>query len=160
MVLDPLSALSVAGNVVQFIEFTSSVLSESRKTFQSGAGTSDNNGLESVVEGLLQFSARLKLNLPKNNHGTLPEADNGLFSVLESCEGIANELLEAFQRLKLKDGPHKRWNSFRQALEGVWKREKLLGIQSRLGFLREQITLHIVSSIRWVSNPLVKSFHC
>jgi hypothetical protein len=154
MVLDPLSALSLAGNVVQFIDFTSSILSESRRIYQSGAESSDNIALESVADSLRDFSTRLKLKPPNEDASLLNGPDEKVFAVLGSCEEVASELLQAVQRVKPKDGLHRKWNSFRQALATVWQKEKLLGMQSRLSFIREQITLHIVSSVRWAPTLL------
>lgn len=148
MVLDPLSALSLAGNVVQFIEYSCSILSESRKYYQSATRTSSENiELENVADSLRQFSVQLQC--PKNDQRLPPRDDEAAFAnVLASCWEVANELLQAVQRLKAKDGTHKRWNSFRQALVSVWNKDKLLRMQSRLAFLREQVTLHLVSTVR------------
>jgi hypothetical protein len=146
MVLDPLSALSLAGNVVQFIDFCSSILSERRRIYQSGAESSENIALKSVADSLRDFSARFKIN--PQNYGQTDMRDQKLSAVLVSCEGVASELLQAAQCVKPQDGPHKKWSSFRQAIASVWQKEKLLGMKSRLSFLREQITLHIVSSVR------------
>ncbi len=147
MVLDPLSAIGLAGNVIQFIDFGCSILAEARENYRSASGTSEENiELGNVAESLHQFTVRLQHS--KDGQNPLTGTDEAFMKVLESCQGVADELLQAAQRLKVKDGPNKRWNSFRQALSTVWHKEKMSGIQKRLSFLREQVTLCLVSSVR------------
>lgn len=149
MVLDPLSAIGLAGNIVQFIDFSCNILSESRKTYRSATGTSTENvELENVAESLRQFTAQLQTSA--NGQTPHPGANQAFEKVLESCRGVADELLHAIERLKVQDGPHRRWRSFRQALITLWRKEELSGMEKRLSFLREQVTLHLVSSVRSV----------
>jgi hypothetical protein len=147
MVLDPLSAIGLAGTVAQFIDFSMEIISESRKIYRSGTGTSSENvELETIAESLHQFSMQLQTS--KDGQIPVPNMNAAFAKVLQSCQGVADELLQALRRLKVKDGPHKRWNSFQQALMSIWRKERLSEMQRRLGFLREQVTLHLVSSVR------------
>lgn len=68
MVLDPLSAISLAGNIISFIDFSSKVLPESQKICKNGTGNQSGNfELESVAGSLRQFSLYLK---PSANKGS------------------------------------------------------------------------------------------
>ncbi|KAJ9614088.1 hypothetical protein H2200_002224 [Cladophialophora chaetospira] len=146
MVLDPFSALGLAGNVLQFIDFCGNVISESRKTYQSASESSPENiELGSVAVDLQQLCAQLQ---PSNRgQEASAVADQKLAKTLAWCEGVAADLLSAIEQLKIKTGPHRKWRSFRQALITVWKKDKLSGLQRRLSFLREQVTLHLVSDL-------------
>lgn len=58
MVLEPLSALAVAAGVIDFVEFSYNILSETRKTYQSVLGTNaEKEELEIVSENIRRLVA-------------------------------------------------------------------------------------------------------
>jgi hypothetical protein len=60
--MDPLSALSLAGTVVQFVEFGGKLLKEGRELYRSTTGSlTVNDELELVVVDLQALVAKLKL---------------------------------------------------------------------------------------------------
>jgi hypothetical protein len=149
MVLDPISALGLAGNVVQFVEFCGNVVSESRRNYRSTTDTSlENTELESIAEDLRRLTTQLHSS--DGDRAISAAGDQELTKLLVSCNEVADELLRAVELLKVKQGPHRKWNSFRQAFLSVLSKDKLARLQSRLAAIREQITLHLVSSIRSV----------
>ena len=149
MVLDPISALSLAGNVVQFVEFCGNVVSESRKNYRSITETSlENTELESIAEDLRRLTNQLHSS--GDDRAISAAGDKEFAKLLGSCHDVADELLQAVELLKVRQGPHQKWKSFRQAFLSVLNKEKLARLQSRLSAIREQIALHLVSSIRSV----------
>jgi hypothetical protein len=63
MVLDPLSALSIAGNIVQFIDFGSKLLNSSREVYHSAEGLSSNHQhLEQITQSLIDLNTKLSQN--------------------------------------------------------------------------------------------------
>lgn len=59
--MEPLSAIALAGNVLQFIEFTSKLLSTSAEVYKSTTGTSNSNPtLEGICKQLSDLSCRLR----------------------------------------------------------------------------------------------------
>lgn len=131
--LDPLSAISLAGNIVSFIDFTSKILTESRRIYHSGTANPENLELEGIAERLYGFCVQFK-----------PTQDKEFKGLLEACEGVADELLQTIYALKPKDGRQKKWNSFCQVLASVWHKDKIRALQDRLGFLRDQVTFELV----------------
>ena len=63
--LDPLTALSLAGNVVQLVDFSAKVVSESRQIYQVGS-VIQNDELEIISNDLLVL---LKTVQSRNNSG-------------------------------------------------------------------------------------------
>jgi hypothetical protein len=59
MVLDSLSTISLAGNIVQFVDFAIKIVSKSKQILSNGAA-SENLALEDVTEKLLDIVSRLK----------------------------------------------------------------------------------------------------
>jgi hypothetical protein len=59
--MDPLSALSLAGTIIQFADFGSKLLSESLQLYKSSRGTLDaNEQLELVTADLQSVIAKLR----------------------------------------------------------------------------------------------------
>jgi len=60
MLLDPLTALSLAGTVVQFVDFTSKILAKGAEIHRSLDGSlRENVEVESIVKDLVQLNSRL-----------------------------------------------------------------------------------------------------
>jgi hypothetical protein len=75
MGLDPFSALGVAANVVQFIDFGSKLISESHEIYKSATGTSTGMvELEMIYVDLNKFTKNLQL--PNNSSSQTPEEES------------------------------------------------------------------------------------
>jgi len=147
--LDPLTALSVAGTIVQFVDFSSKLLAKSREIYESASGASiDNNQLEAIAKDLEGLNARLRKPLPSQQ--SLGEYDISLVKLGEQCAGVAAELIHALEELKVRGTTHLRWKSFRKALKSVRKREEVEAITLRLQNFREELNLHILVNLRYV----------
>jgi hypothetical protein len=149
--MEALAALSVAGNVVQFIQFASEVVTETRETYRSADDASAQHlDLEAVAEDLQKVVSPLQAS---RQVSIGPVGDLAFGKLLVSCIEAAEELHSAIQELKVKDGPHRKWRSFGKALISVWKREKISSFQKRVSLLRDQIQFHIVDDLRYFLNP-------
>lgn len=151
MVLDPLSALSVAGNVVQFTEFTINLLSKSRKIFNSEEGTLiENIELEAVARNLAELSGRIGETFSTQTRGQILTFDDiNLKSLCDNCISTAEELLAALGKLRLQ-GKHEKWASFRKALKTVLSENELNGLSRKLEGYRRQIDTQLLVSLRYV----------
>lgn len=151
MVLDPLSALSVAGNVVQFTEFTINLLSKSRKIFNSEEGALvENLELEAVARNLAELSGRIRETFPSQTRGqVLTYDDVNLKTVCDNCSAVAEELLAALGKLRLQ-GKHEKWTSFRMALKTLLSENELNGISRKLEGYRRQLDTQLLASLRYI----------
>ncbi|CAG8950716.1 hypothetical protein HYFRA_00002927 [Hymenoscyphus fraxineus] len=127
--LDPLSAISLAGNIVSFIDFTCNILTESSRIYHFGTADAENLELEGIAETLRKF-----------DDGVTNLTGVEFYSTSKACKEVANELLHAIRELKPRSNHHKRWNSVHQALTSIWNKEKIRGLRDRLNFLRNQVT--------------------
>jgi hypothetical protein len=154
--MEALAALGLAGNVVQFIQFASEVVTETREAYRSADDASAQHlDLETVAEDLRKLISPLQASAQASAGAV---GDLEFRKLLGSCNEAASELHSAIQELKVKDGPHRKWRSFGKALIWVWKREKISSFQKRLSDLRNQIQFHIVENLRSVFNsPISKT---
>lgn len=149
MNMDPLSALSVASNVVQLVEFSAKLVSERQKIYKSAEGTvAENEEAETVTQDLNRLSDNLRHSL-KNSQTTasLSEDDQSLIDLCEKCQVVAGDLLERLNKVKVS-GKHRKWKSAFQALKNVSSSKDLEQLAARLETYRSEITLHTVVSIR------------
>ncbi|KAF7505514.1 hypothetical protein GJ744_000676 [Endocarpon pusillum] len=145
--MEPLVALGLASNLVQFVDFASKLVTRARETYKSVDGALvDNSELQAVTEHLQRLTGRLHVSSkgPVNHFSSTEKQLHDLCS--GSRDAIA-ELLAALGRLKTK-GNHNRWNSFRQALESVWKESEIQSLAIRLERFRRQIDTTLLVLLR------------
>jgi flagellar motility protein MotE (MotC chaperone) len=146
--LDPMSALSLAGNIVQFVDFSSKIVSKGRRIYLSAEGALPKNlELEVVANDLSQLAARLRTD--GLNKATPSEEETSLKIISDECSKIAKELLKRLDKLKVKsDAKHRGWKSLRQALKSVWNKEELDDLAERLSLFRNQLQTDILFSLK------------
>lgn len=121
--MEALVALSVAGNVLQFVQFLAELINDTRKIYSAASGaTSQNQNIEETYGKLIDFNARLQ-SVPSSQDlgpGTL-EHRKALAASAASCKGDCEKLIAMVEKLKIKDGKAPRqWRGFQAALSGVW----------------------------------------
>jgi hypothetical protein len=140
--MEPLVAISLISNIVQFVDFGNKLVSKTVEGYRSADGAFvDNAHLQTATNDLVA------LNKSINSNATPGSVNTALISLCSSCNDVARELLGALAKLKIQGGKSK-WKSFRKALRSVWSKEKILGIERRLSSFRDEINLHIVVELR------------
>jgi hypothetical protein len=149
MVLDPLTAIGLAGNIVQFVDFSFKIVSKASEIKQSADGVlTENLDLEIVTRDLVAINARLKESLQNPSVTvSLTQEQGRLDDLRERCTEVADELLDALNKLKAK-GSKGRWKSLRHALKSVWDRDKIIQIQSRLTCFKGELELRILVDMK------------
>jgi len=150
MVLDPMSALSIAASVIQFVDFSSKLVSKGYHIYHSTDGTlAKNLELEVITDELLQLVMRLGCHGNSPNTTSLSPEEEALRVMAEKCNGIATELLNRLAKLKVKKNANFRgWKSFRQALKSVWSKDELDELSERLSGFRDQMQFQILFSMK------------
>lgn len=149
MVLDPFSALGLASNVVQFVDFGRKLVSGAVELYQATDGTSTANAeLELIIQDLGEISAGLE---PGSLHQAsgFTKDELKLQELAVSCKQLANEFLSLLESLKVQ-GPHKRWKSALQASRSAWKEKQIRSYMRRLDEFRSQLTVRLVAILRSV----------
>ncbi|KAH8592623.1 hypothetical protein B0O99DRAFT_629379 [Bisporella sp. PMI_857] len=143
---DPLTALGLASNIVQIITFTSDLISKGREIYKSADGTLvENLELETITTSLQGLSKELVL--PIYERRKLTKTENQLQELCDGCKAVSGQLLDVIRGVKAK-GPHMRWNSFRQALNSVYKEDEIQALETRLDRYRRQIDTTLLISLR------------
>jgi hypothetical protein len=151
MALDPLTALSLAGTIVQFVDFGSKLISRSQEMYRSVNGSlSVNEELDLVTQTLLKLVA--KLQRPRELE-VLAESDaddyQSLVELCYSCAQVAEEIIAKLESLKITGKP-RRWRSLQQAVKSCWTERDLDALFKRLSMLRQALETHVVVGLRCV----------
>jgi hypothetical protein len=148
--MDPLSALSVAAAVVQFVDYSTRVVAKGSKLYKSAEGAlSENIELQTASTRLQRLSGALQDSLRLGQQGLqkgpLGENDQALEDICEACVKVSKELVERLEKLKVPDGhQHRKWKSFRQALKTVCSKEKIEEVADRLAELRIELETYVI----------------
>ncbi|KAK8108438.1 hypothetical protein PG984_014239 [Apiospora sp. TS-2023a] len=131
--MDPLSALGVASNILAVIDFGWTVLTEARSIHQSSSGLS---GEAEFVDHLIQDVSKLDEGLP-----SLVGVSGELQTLLNESKSIIGLLQNGLQAVKA--GNRSKWSSFLSALKQTWGKSQVKDLTSRLGKLQIQVTRHL-----------------
>lgn len=108
--MDPLSALGVAGTVVQFVQFACALFDGTRKIYNSASGASnENERLEFIYTRLSDLSSRLgicvnqRLKSVRFVASELPKDAPSLADLAAKCREDCSQLLEGLDRMRIKN---------------------------------------------------------
>ena len=132
--LDPLSALGLAGNVVQFVDFSNKLFSYSIELYRSANGAlTANQEIKRVITDLRIMSDRFAQvpALAQTND------ERALRMLSIDCRKLADQLLATLERLRIDiNSRHKKMKSLKQTLVAICKADEIENYQHRLSNLR------------------------
>ncbi|PMD16751.1 hypothetical protein NA56DRAFT_632624 [Hyaloscypha hepaticicola] len=146
--LDPLTAIGLASAIVQFVDFSSKLVSETKELYHSAEGNSiQNEELQAVTEDLKRLCKNLS-----SSQGRAPSAkpstdELALLELSGSCKVVADELIAVLEKLRVKAADDK-WGSFMMALRGAMKKEKIESIRARLDRIQSQLQIRLTDILR------------
>ncbi|KAI4643120.1 hypothetical protein J4E93_007189 [Alternaria ventricosa] len=145
---EALVAISLAGNIIQFISFSFVLVSKTKELYESASDALDKKvDLKIISQDIRALSSGITSRAGAGAPARLSE-------IASRCNIIAKELLDAIAKLDEEnvpafgESPRKSpqiWRSFRKALRYVWKKEYVEELKARLESLRDQVTMHLVS---------------
>jgi len=152
MSVDSLTALSVAGTIVQFVDFGTKLISRSKELYQSVDGALGvNKELEKIIEDLSKLLVKLQRPVRlKNTSSGNDRDDDALESLCTACRNVA-EMLKRLEGLKV-DGKNGRWKCFGKALKSAWSRHELETLRRRLLAFENALRTRVLVGLTCVSS--------
>jgi hypothetical protein len=150
--MDPLSALSVAGTIVQFVDFGSKLLKEGRGFYNSPSGAlASNQELEIITTALQSVVTKLRQSIGSSEVSALltdAEHEHQL-SFYQICDGAATVAEEPLAKLKgLKvQGKRRKWDSLQKAVKSMWSKQEVEDLVKRLSTFKEALNTQLLSSL-------------
>lgn len=146
--MDPLTCLSVAGTVIQFVDFASKLISKGHELYKAGE-LSVHEKVALATNDLLDLNIKLQQPLYSDvAHHRVTKDEANLQDLCNASSELAKELLERLGQLKITD-KHNVARSLRKAFRSVWERKELNELEDRLERLRSAIHTRILASLRY-----------
>ena len=158
IMLDPLTAISLSGAIIQFVEFGTKVISGSHQIYCSGKGAlQEHLEIENITKEVNRLNAKIlssRTDPPILHPNTLSQDDASLRELAESCKLVADELLDMLQQLKTRSSSDRsrKWSSFRMAVasQTPWNKDKVPSLEKRLHRVQEQIIRRLMFMMWYV----------
>jgi hypothetical protein len=161
--MEGLAALGLIGNVVQFVQFLSELISTGSDLYRSMDGAAASNiELEQIYGKLSSFSSSL---IEPSNAQTDPHAFTyfaqtrqdlthvkELNSLGKDCKALCDQLLDTVSGLRVEGVRWRHLKSFRGALKTVWESKKISNFESRIERFQRIIILHFFPILRYVDS--------
>lgn len=149
--MDPVTAIGVAGSIVQFVDFGIRVVSKGYKLCRSVEGClPEDLDLEVVTSDLLVLQTKLVDAQPGANV-TYKELEEfrSFEPLIKRSSDLAEQLLTKLNAAKAQ-GRFRKWNSLRQAVKSVWSKKEVDDMAERLQSFKSELQLKLLVSLRQV----------
>ncbi|KAK3365533.1 hypothetical protein B0T24DRAFT_500359, partial [Lasiosphaeria ovina] len=146
------AAFALAASIVQFLDFGAKLASKAWRIHQNGQdGVDELLDIHDTTKDLTEILTQLRV--PDSLDTQASTDHSGLLSLANSCQAVAEELIELLGTVKL---PH-RWQPGRRAalkaaLKIVLKEGEIRSLHERIDYFRQQLTLHLLSLIKQSSS--------
>jgi len=156
--MELLSALGLAGNVVQFSQFALELFSKSKEIYDSRSGISaDSEHLERICTKLQDFIEKFtQQDNPSTSVGsTAPTSPSNpeveIREVVKACKEDCEKLLEITASLRtVRRSKMKAWRSFSDALKEVTKATDIKRLKGRIKESQDIIVIGMLAMSRFV----------
>lgn len=152
-----MEGLALATAVVQFVEFTTKIVTKGIAIHLSVTGKLvDQEELEAVTKALASNIKKIEKTLDiRGQDGQPGEVDQDLQIIAAGCQDIAKELLGVLDSLAARK-PRTPWRSFRHALQATWNEGKVKALEERLERYRQQMMAMVLSSLMRQAEILIQ----
>lgn len=142
--MEVLAAVSLAGNILQFIDFAGEVLTKCWKIYRSeSSATEQNEEQEVITRDLKALSSRLQC-----LRSTDP-SDPTMEKLCSQCNAVADELLAMLESFKTK-GKRTTLQSLEKSLKSTWSKDKVIQLKKRLDEFRQELEVHVLFELKYV----------
>ena len=151
MVLDPLSAFSVACNVLQVVEYGVKVLSKAADYQRTETGIlTEQKDLQDVSQTLVHLNTDLQASLlEQQGSRDLSREESRLFGANTQCLRLSTELIRFLNGLKLRDR-HTVLDSLRMSIKTLWHKDKMDAMEKSLSQARDNLNIAFLVYIKYV----------
>lgn len=152
-VMDPLSALSLAGTIAQFVQFATGLFQGTRKIYESVSGSTEkSDSLDYIHMTLSDLLTKLNASAQQTDSRVrivasgLPKDAPSLSVLASMCRQDCFKILGIIQKMKAEahSGP-KIWKSFRAALAESTKAHDVEQLHQRITSYQRLMVLHLCS---------------
>lgn len=142
--MDPFSAISLAGNLIQFAEYAARLIAQATAVYRSSTGTTEENADLAVVVGdLSTLTGRLA---GKAGDGSTND-ERALIDLSTKCCALSDELVKTLSKIQGRKRGSKA-ESIRVAWRAMKEKDNLSAMEKRIDRYRSQILQRITTMMR------------
>ncbi|TGO49410.1 hypothetical protein BOTNAR_0432g00010 [Botryotinia narcissicola] len=147
--MDPVSAISLAAAVAQFIDYSCKIVCKSKEIYNSTSGlTTEHDRTETATLRLKELTQSIRLP-PKITNSGSSIVHSRLQIITQECFLVSNTLINQLNQLKAPTrSQHPKWKSFRMALKSVWTKHEIDEFALRLRDLRKELDTELLLLLR------------
>ena len=143
--MDPLSAIGLAGTILQFVDFSSNLIAGTYEVYKSAEGTTaENADISAIVGDLYLLSDDLDFDLLGST-----KHEKALKILAGKCRELSESLIVIVERLKVS-GKSSTWKCLRVKMAALRKSQEIEYIERRLREYRSQILLRLTLMLGYV----------
>jgi hypothetical protein len=153
MVLDPLSAFSVACNVLQIVELGAKILSTAANYRKAESGVlAEQKDLRDILQSLNNLNGDLQASLLQQRTMKQHSVEEArLLEANDQCLRLSKNFLDFLDRLKLKDG-HTVYDSLRMSVKTLWHRDTMDAMEKSISQARDNLNVAFLVYIKYVKS--------
>lgn len=142
--MDPVTAVGLAASILQFIDFSWSLVQGSYEIYRSEAGTTPENAhIRNVILDLRQVTEDMDSDIKGQT-----KHEKALRKLAQKCQDLSSKLAKILEELKMKGDT--RWESLRIKWKSMRKEKDVAIIEKRLIEYRAEIMLRLNLMIWYV----------
>ncbi|KAH0534152.1 hypothetical protein FGG08_007261 [Glutinoglossum americanum] len=143
--MDPLTAVSFAAGILQFIDFSWGIISGTYEVYRSGSGTTAENAhISTVLTDLERVTDGLCTDIEgKTKH------ERELCKLADKCHDLSQDLAKILRKLKATD-KNSKWQSLKVKWASMRNESEVASVENRLDRYRAQILLRLNFMLKYV----------
>lgn len=146
--MDPATAFSLAGTVLQFIETGSKFVILAWRLYRPSPDSANDFAEASQVTSALSQILE-ELSHEEDAGETNENGDGCIARLANDCRSVASQLLNVLQSIKLpENGKIRKRDALKAAFRLLWNEDEVKALQSRLEVFRSQLNLHLLHTLR------------
>ncbi|MCJ1356117.1 MAG: hypothetical protein MMC33_006111 [Icmadophila ericetorum] len=143
--MDPLTALGLAANVAQLVNYTMELLSVGREIYETGS-SSTNEEFSVLANDFRSLTAKLKSS--SSALGTSSDDELALCSLATKCVDVADKLTVQLDKLRVQPGQNSNWRTLRYTLSTVWGQDKVNAMVKQLERFRSEVEFRMTVMVK------------
>ncbi|KAL2850309.1 hypothetical protein BJY01DRAFT_245481 [Aspergillus pseudoustus] len=153
--MEALAAFSLAGTIIQVVDFSSKVLTTTHELYKATGNVTIFQQCELVTTDLYKISKHLQ-NCKAQSISNSYVYDVSLQALLTECSDLASKLLARFEKLRVR-GKKTKYKTFSQALKSVFSESDIQSIMRQLAEMRAAIQTHLIVDLRAQLDTLIST---
>jgi N-terminal domain on NACHT_NTPase and P-loop NTPases len=135
--LDPLTAASLASSIVQFVDYGTKIVINTKEIYESASGATDTNErLDTTIDSMMGLYKKLSAENPSHQG----DAERALCHIAKECHSLSKDISAILQKIKPKKA-NSIVSSYMAAGKAMWYSKEIAELKARLDSCQSQLSM-------------------